>query len=112
MKLNLSQLRAVEEKAERTKDAVKSHTDIKSMTVGTELDIRGQDVETAIMLLEKFIDDAVLASLHEIRIIHGKGTGVLRKGVQGYLKKQKRVKSYRLGSFGEGDAGVTIAELK
>lgn len=112
MKLNISDLRFVEEKPDKAKSGIKAQGEMKSMTVGTELDIRGQDVESAIMLVDKFIDDAVLSSLHEVRIIHGKGTGVLRSGIQRYLKHHKRVKSCRLGTFGEGDAGVTIAELK
>ena len=112
MKLNLSELRIVEEKPQNSKGGSKASVNIKSMTVGTELDIRGEDVESAILLVEKFIDDAVLSSLHEIRIIHGKGTGALRSGIHSFLKKQKNVKAFRLGGFGEGDAGVTIAELK
>lgn len=112
MKLNLNDLRIVEEKSDKPKGGAKSSVGIKSMTVGTELDIRGEDVESAILLVEKFIDDAVLSSLHEVRIIHGKGTGALRAGIHSFLKRQKRVKSFRLGGFGEGDAGVTIAELK
>ncbi len=112
MKLNLNQLRSAEEKVDKKKSGIKTQGDLKSMTVGTELDVRGCDVETALMLVDKFIDDAVLASLHEIRIIHGKGTGVLRSGVQTYLRHHKLVKSCRLGAFGEGDAGVTVAELK
>ncbi len=112
MKLNLNDLRIVDEKPAKPKGGAKSSVGIKSMTVGTELDIRGEDVESAIILVEKFIDDAILSSLHEIRIIHGKGTGALRAGIHSFLKRQKRVKSFRLGGFGEGDAGVTIAELK
>ena len=64
------------------------------------------------MLLDKFIDDAVMASLKTISVIHGKGTGALRAGIHKYLKNNKFVKSYRLGSYGEGDSGVTIIELK
>ncbi len=112
MKLNLSQLRIVTAKPDPVKSGIKARSEIKSMTVGTEIDLRGQDLETAIMMVDKFIDDAVLSSLHEVRIIHGKGTGVLRGGIQSYLRRHKRVKSFRLGSFGEGDSGVTIAELK
>ncbi len=58
------------------------------------------------------LDDASLAHLSSVRIVHGKGTGALRSGIHDYLRRQKRVKSFRLGAFGEGDAGVTIAELK
>ena len=62
--------------------------------------------------LDKYLDDASLAHLSSVRIVHGKGTGALRAGIHKYLKRQKHVKSFRLGAFGEGDAGVTIAELK
>lgn len=62
--------------------------------------------------LDKYLDDAYIAHLKSVRIVHGKGTGALRKGVHNYLKRQKHVESFRLGEFGEGDAGVTIVEFK
>ena len=62
--------------------------------------------------MDKYLDDAYIAHLKTVRIVHGKGTGALRKGVHNYLKRQKHVASYRLGEFGEGDAGVTIVEFK
>lgn len=76
-----------------------------------EIDIRGMASDEAILELDKYIDNAVLSGLLSVRIIHGKGTGVLRKNVQAHLKKHKNIKSYRLGTFGEGENGVTIAEL-
>lgn len=112
MKVNLSDLRTVAEKPVAKKGGGKADVGIKSMTVSPELDIRGEDVESAIILVEKFIDDAILSSLHEIRIIHGKGTGALRAGIHSFLKRHRSIKGFRLGGFGEGDAGVTIAELK
>ena len=78
----------------------------------TELDLRGCNAEEALLLLDRFIDSSVLANIPQISIIHGKGTGVLRKAVQNHLKRHPNVASYRLGSFGEGENGVTIAELK
>ena len=75
-------------------------------------DLRGMNVEEGILELERYLDRAMRVGLHEITIIHGKGTGVLRKGIQDYLRKNKFVKSFRLGAFGEGESGVTIAELK
>ena len=80
--------------------------------VSGEVDLRGMASDEALMELDKYIDNAILSHLESIRIIHGKGTGVLRSGVHAYLKKQKRVKSFRLGTFGEGENGVTIAEIK
>lgn len=84
----------------------------KSMSVSTEINLLGKTVDEAIAELDKYLDDAVLAHLNSVRIVHGKGTGALRAGIHKYLKRQKHVKSFRLGAFGEGDAGVTIAELK
>lgn len=75
-------------------------------------DLRGMNVEEGILELERYLDRAMRVGLHEITIIHGKGTGVLRKGIQDYLRKNKFVKSFRLGTFGEGESGVTVAELK
>ncbi|MBR2176784.1 MAG: endonuclease MutS2 [Clostridia bacterium] len=85
--------------------------DIKS-TASTEVDVRGQVVLDAILDVDKAIDSAVLQGLHQITIIHGKGTGVLRKEIQKHLKTHPSVRTFRLGVFGEGDSGVTIAELK
>ena len=84
----------------------------KSTSVSTEINLLGKTVDEAIMELDKYLDDAYIAHLPSVRIVHGKGTGALRKGVHNYLRRQKHVKSYRLGEFGEGDAGVTIVEFK
>ena len=84
----------------------------KSLSVSPEINLLGKTVDEAIAELDKYLDDASLAHLSSVRIVHGKGTGALRNGVHNYLKRQKHVKSFRLGAFGEGDAGVTIAELK
>lgn len=84
----------------------------KTKNVSTEVDLRGQTLEEAVMNAEKFLDDCYLAGISPVTIIHGKGTGVLRKGIHEMLKKHRYVKSYRLGTFGEGEDGITIAELK
>lgn len=84
----------------------------KSMEATTTVDVRGQNLEEATMNVEKFLDDCYLASVSPVTIIHGKGTGILKKGIHQMLKKHKYVKSYRLGTFGEGEDGVTIVELK
>ena len=83
----------------------------KSRTIKPEINLLGLTVDEAIMELDKYLDDACLSHLSQVRVVHGKGTGALRKGVHEYLRKQKYVKSFRLGEFGEGDAGVTIVEL-
>ena len=74
--------------------------------------MRGQTAMEAIMSVDNAIDSAILMGLNTLTIIHGKGTGVLRKEIQAHLKKHPSIRSYRLGTYGEGDAGVTIAELK
>lgn len=84
----------------------------KSATVSTEINLIGKTVDEAIPLLDKYLDDAYLAHLPSVRIVHGKGTGALRNAVQSHLKRLKYVKSFHLGEFGEGDAGVTIAEFQ
>ena len=84
----------------------------KSASVSTEINLLGKTVDEAIAELDKYLDDAYIAHLSSVRIVHGKGTGALRQGVHNYLKRQKHVASYRLGAFGEGDAGVTIVEFK
>ncbi|MBQ3462981.1 MAG: endonuclease MutS2 [Clostridia bacterium] len=84
----------------------------KSKNVSTEVDVRGQTLDEAWMNVEKFLDDCYLAGISPVSIIHGKGTGILRKGIQENLRKHRYVTSYRRGRFGEGEDGVTIVELK
>ena len=83
-----------------------------SVSAATELDVRGMPLDDALLEVERFLDNAVLASLQQVTIIHGKGTGVLRAGIAKALKQDKRVASYRLGRYGEGESGVTICELR
>ncbi len=84
----------------------------KSYSISTEINLLGKTVDEAISELDKYLDDAYLAHLPGVRVVHGKGTGALRSAVHNYLRKNRVVKSYRLGEFGEGDAGVTIVQFK
>ena len=84
----------------------------KSAHVSPEINLLGLTSDEAVARLDKYLDDAYLSSLSQVRVVHGKGTGALRKAVHNYLKRQKYVKSYRLGEYGEGDAGVTIVDFK
>ena len=84
----------------------------KSFSISTEINLLGKTVDEAISELDKYLDDAYLAHLPSVRVVHGKGTGALRNAVHGHLKRLKYVKEYRLGEYGEGDAGVTIVTFK
>ena len=84
----------------------------KTKTANSELNVIGLTVDEAIPLVDKFLDDCFLAKLQTARIVHGKGTGKLREGIHSFLKKNKRVKSYRIGTYGEGEMGVTVVEMK
>ena len=84
----------------------------KSLSVSTEINLIGKTTDEAIALLDKYLDDAYLAHMPSVRIVHGKGTGALRNAVHNHLRRLKYIKSFRLGEFGEGDSGVTIAEFK
>ena len=83
----------------------------KALNIQPEINVLGMTVAEATSLVDRYLDDAMMAHLHKVRIIHGKGTGALRKGIHDYLRKQSYVKSFRLGEYGEGEAGVTIVEL-
>ncbi len=83
----------------------------KAASISAEIQLLGMTSDEAVSVLDKYIDDAFLAHLSPVRVVHGKGTGALRKAVHDYLRRNKHVSSYRLGEFGEGDAGVTIVEL-
>lgn len=115
-KVNITDLELVDEAVITGPSLAKTGTGkikmSKSAAISTEINLLGKTVDEAIAELDKYLDDAYLAHLPSVRVVHGKGTGALRKGVHNYLKKQRHVKSYRLGEFGEGDAGVTIVEFK
>ena len=84
----------------------------KSLSVSSEINLIGKTTDEALALLDKYLDDAYIAHLSSVRIVHGKGTGALRKAVHGLLKRTKTIAEYHLGEIGEGDAGVTIATFK
>jgi DNA mismatch repair protein MutS2 len=113
IKMHISQLRYVDEQ----KDVVDSigssgYTRIKTVSICPEIDVRGNNIEEATVKLDKYIDEAVVAGLHEVSIIHGKGTGALRKGIHEFLRSHAHVLSFRLGKYGEGETGVTIVKLR
>ena len=87
-------------------------TTLRQSAVSSELDIRGMAVDEALPVLDNFLDAAYMGNLPNVRIIHGKGTGILRAAVQDELRRCKYVKSFRLGVYGEGESGVTIVEFK
>ncbi len=117
IKLNLSKdkLRAVKISSENKKSrgtVVNKVRSVKNINVSSEIDLRGKNVLEALSELEMFIDTSILARISKITIIHGKGTGVLRKEISKYLESNKCVLRFRLGTFGEGESGVTIVDLK
>ena len=115
MKINVhvTNLKLVDEQAIETRKVGSGRIGMsKSMNVSTQVDIRGTNVEEAIEVLGKFLDDASIAGLTEVTIIHGKGTGMLRNGVHHYLKSNIHVKAHRIGKYGEGEAGVTIVTMR
>ncbi|MBR2527155.1 MAG: endonuclease MutS2 [Blautia sp.] len=112
-KIHISDLEPAEEEKEApSKTGAGKIRMSKSANVSQEINLLGRTVDEAISQLDKYLDDAALAHLETVRVVHGKGTGALRQGIHDYLRRQKRVASYRLGEFGEGDAGVTIVKLK
>jgi DNA mismatch repair protein MutS2 len=109
----LSNLRLIREKPSRPVFRTVTKTSgLSAPAAQTEIDLRGQTAEEALMNVDRFIDSAVLSGVGQLTIIHGKGTGVLRAAIHQHLKSHPNVKSYRLGTFGEGESGVTIVELK
>ena len=112
LKANLSQLRLVQEKKpKKQKSTVLVHSQAASRTVRMECDVRGMTLDEALIEVEKYLDEAVMAGMNEVCIVHGKGTGALRAGIQRHLKSYPHVKSFRLGQYGEGESGVTIVTL-
>ncbi|MBQ7455370.1 MAG: Smr/MutS family protein, partial [Clostridia bacterium] len=112
LKANLSQLRLVQQDApKKKKSTVMVHTGAAQRTVRMECDVRGMALDEALIEVEHYLDEAVMAGMTEVAIVHGKGTGTLRAGIQQHLKHYPHVKSMRLGVYGEGETGVTIVTL-
>ena len=101
-----------QKKLERRKQMRETRVDVMTRSVRQEIDVRGLAVDEAIPEVQKFIDDAVISSLGEVSIIHGVGTGILRAGIHDCLRRHPSVASFRLGRYGEGEAGVTIVSLR
>lgn len=120
MNLKLKELSLVENKTTKNKKLndcfkngkVTTVQNSKTKFISPEINVIGQNVDDAIYLIDKYLDNCFISGMSPIRIVHGKGTGKLRAGIHQYLKKNSRVKSFRLGSFGEGEMGVTVVELK
>jgi DNA mismatch repair protein MutS2 len=111
LKAHLSQLKIVEPPKEKGV-RVMSKTQAMARTVSMEVDVRGMALDEALPAVDTYLDEATLAGLHEVSVIHGKGTGVLRTGIQRHLKRHMHVKSFRDGVYGEGEQGVTVVTLK
>ncbi|WP_210023525.1 MULTISPECIES: endonuclease MutS2 [unclassified Paenibacillus] len=115
MKVKQADLQLVKQASAQPKAPPKATSSLKRTredNAKMELDLRGANVEEAIIEVDRFLDESYLANFGQVYIIHGKGTGVLRTGIQEFLRKHKHVKSYRMGAYNEGGAGVTVAELK
>ncbi|AFC33056.1 recombination and DNA strand exchange inhibitor protein [Paenibacillus mucilaginosus 3016] len=115
MKVNKADLELVKQAPQKKAEPPKATSSLKRTrdeNAKMELDLRGANVEEAMIEVDRFLDESYLANFGQVYIIHGKGTGVLRAGIQEYLRKHKHVKSYRMGNYNEGGAGVTVAELK
>ena len=111
-KAHLSQLRLIREEQPKQKATVRANTGAMTRVVKMECDVRGMTLDEALNAVDQYLNEAVLAGMGEVSIIHGKGTGVLRSGIQQHLKRHMLVKSYRLGVYGEGEDGVTVVTLK
>ena len=111
-KAHISQLRLKEPEKKPTQSVVRNKTAGAARSVAMECDVRGMALDEALDVVDRYLDDAVLAGLNEVSIIHGKGTGILRTGIQQDLRKHRHVKSYRNGVYGEGEMGVTVVTLK
>lgn len=112
MSINIKYLEKANNSSNKNNSTASYNSVSKTKTIKTEINIIGLNVEEAIFVVDKFLDDSYLAKLETVRIVHGKGTGKLRDGIHKFLKSHSHVKSFRLGTYGEGEMGVTVVELK
>ena len=97
---------------DKKKTQVHAHQDSKFSVVPLQTDVRGMALDEALEAVDRYLDQVVMAGYHEVTIVHGKGTGVLRSGIHQHLRKHRAVKSFRLGQYGEGEDGVTLVTLR
>ena len=112
LSVNLKYLEKIVNKNKTNKSTSSYSSVSKAKNVSSEINVIGLNVEEAIFVVDKFLDDCSIANLQTVRIVHGKGTGKLREGIHKFLKSNSRVKSFRVGTYGEGEMGVTVVELK
>ena len=112
MNINIKYLEKINNSNKKDNSTVSYNSVSKSRTAKPEINVIGLNVDEAIFVIDKFLDDSYLAKLQTVRIVHGKGTGKLREGIHKFLKTNSHVKSFRIGTFGEGEMGVTVVELK
>lgn len=112
MMVSLNDIIKSKQSVKKTSQATSSYKTNKTRAVSSEINVIGYNVEEAIFVIDKYLDDCSLSKLNTIRIVHGKGTGTLRNGIHSFLKNNSHVKNFRLGTFGEGEMGVTVVELK
>ncbi len=110
--INIDKLMKTNIKNKKNSNIPQNTTINKSKTISPEINVIGLNVEEATHIIDKYLDDANLSKLETIRIVHGKGTGKLRQGIHIFLKKHPHVKSFRIGTYGEGEMGVTVVTLK
>ena len=110
--LPISSITKVISSKEKTFNGSSNYKISKTKSATSEINVIGYNVDEAVFVIDKYLDDCMLAKLNTIRIVHGKGTGALMKGIHSFLKTNSHVKSFRLGTFGEGEMGITVVELK
>lgn len=110
--LPISSITKVISTKEKTFNGSSNYKTNKTKTATSEINVIGYNVDEAVFVVDKYLDDCALAKLNNVRIVHGKGTGALMKGIHSFLKTNSHVKSFRLGTFGEGEMGVTVVELR